>query len=113
MSEFITLGIEFLKTSILPLFDFMYIGIVISGSTLLFQLVPILEKTKRRKFMSVFFFASVISLAYAYLHKDLEGFSYVIGRNFFNYSLAILIYHSVIKTISKAWENFWNKYLGE
>jgi hypothetical protein len=105
--------IEVFKVNILPLFDFLYIGIVISGSTLMFNLFPGIGKTKRQKLISVFVFATIISLIHAYWHKDIEGFEYMLVRNFFNYSLAILIYHSAIKTIAKAWEKFLTKYLGD
>ena len=112
MEEFFTLAIEVLKVHILPLFDFLYIGIVLSGATLLLKLFPYLGKTKRSKFISVFLFASAISLLHAYWHKDIEGFEYMLARSFFNYSLAILIYHAVIKTIAKAWDSFLKKTFG-
>lgn len=107
------LVIEVIRENIIPLFDFLYIGSVISGSTLMFNLFPGIGKTKRQKFVSVFIFATILSLIHAYWHKDAEGFEYMLVRNFFNYSIAILIYHSVIKTIAKAWEKFFLKHLGE
>jgi len=111
MEELKTLGIEILRDIVLPLFDLLYIGIVISGSTLMFRLFPVLGKTKLGKFRAVFVFATIISIGYTTLHVNLADPGYMLGKNLFNYFVAILIYHAVIKTIVKLWGLFQKKYL--
>lgn len=114
MEESFALGLDFLKNDVKPLFDLLYIGIVVSGSTLMFKLFPKLGKTKMGKFRSVFVFATIISIMDIALLVHRDGFidpEIRLGKNLFNYFNAVLFYHAIVKTTVKLWSWFQTKYI--
>lgn len=100
---------------ILPIFDFLYIGIVITGSSVLFKLFPKWKTLNKNKFRSVFIFATLVSILYVWVDFSmgyLEDPKTKLVLNIFNWFFAVLIYHVFIKTSAKAFEFGWNKFFG-
>lgn len=103
------------KENILPIFDFLYIGIILTGSTVMFKLFPKWKPLNSNKFRSVFIFAMIVSFFYVGIDVMLgliEDPKPKLILNVFNWFFAVIIYHVFVKTIVRIYVFLSDKFLG-
>jgi len=98
---------DFFRDQFLPIIDPLYILVVLVGASLLLRVFEKYAIVKHNKFQIVFFFATIASFFYVGLDAilgRLDDAKAMLFRNFINYGLSILLYHTIIKTLIKVWD---------